>query len=301
MTQHAVIDCDPGIDDALALLLAAGSPELVLDGVTCVAGNRPVEITAQNAARLLALAGLSSVPVYAGCERPMGQKQARCNLVHGEDGLGGVSLAPGMPLQNLHAVEFLAARLAALQPPLTLIALGPLTNLALVETLWPGSLRRAESLLIMGGAFFCPGNVTPAAEFNFFSDPIAARIVLESGARMVFFGLDVTSLAEMPASWVESFAALEGNSGQAVLAMLRSYALQDPLLHDVCPVAYALVPELFKTVSASVSVNIEEGPQQGKCSSSIGQGSQNSGLELALGVDAPGLLRLVRERISALP
>src|SRR5205085_7927837 len=185
------MDCDPGIDDALALMLAAASPELRLLGVTCVAGNVPVTLTAPNARRLLDLAGCTSVPVCAGCARPIARADMRSDGVHGSNGLGGVVLpGEGRP-EAMHATDYLADVLLREAPgSITVIAVGPLTNLALVELKHPGTLRRARELLVMGGAAFRPGNVTPHAEFNFHCDPVAAHVVLEAGASLTLFGLD---------------------------------------------------------------------------------------------------------------
>lgn len=300
-----VIDCDPGIDDALALLLAAGSPELQLLGVTTVAGNRPVDMTALNACRLLDLAGLDEVPVFAGCARPIGYASARCNEVHGLDGLGGVDLvARRAPLAE-HATSFLARML--LQAPegtLTVVATGPLSNLAVVEVLHPGILRRARSVHVMGGAAFCAGNITTNAEFNFFADPIAAQIVMTSGADIELFGLDVTSQAVMSGDWISSFASMPTRCGQAVHAMLDAYAALDPLLHDACPVAHLLQPDLFGGDPFSVTVDWRPGIGEGQSTAHAAAPNAGSGARDVIvhtRVNNDGLLALVHDRIASLP
>lgn len=171
-----IIDCDPGIDDALALMLALTAPErLRLLSITCVAGKRPVDITADNPSRLVAAAGRPDVLVYRGAAHPLDRSQARCNLVHGEDGLGGVALPEGAGLADESAVDFLMRKLEqAPQDTLTIAAIGPLTNLALVEARNPSLLARAKVLAEMGGAVCCPGNVNPHAELNFYADPADA-------------------------------------------------------------------------------------------------------------------------------
>jgi len=304
--QSLVIDCDPGIDDALALLLAAASPTLQLLGVTSVAGNRPLETTTLNARRILDLAGRLDVPVYAGCARPLARPDPRCNLVHGEDGLGGAVLPPERgPLDQLHAVDFLERVLLLSEPrSLTLVAIGPLTNLAMAEIKRPGLLRRAGSLLIMGGAVFCKGNVTPAAEFNFHCDALAARVVLQSGAPITLFGLDVTSKVLMSADWIQSFDRGGNSASSAVAAMLRAYAVEDPLLHDACPVAYALDPTLFRGKPCRLAVDWIPGPNEGRVFPLEADEGEDalapSNTELILDVDAERLLRLVHERIMTL-
>lgn len=294
-----LLDCDPGIDDALALLMAAASPRLQLLGVTCVAGNRPVHTTTANASALLALAGRGEVPVHAGCARPLARPEARVNLVHGEDGLGGVVLDAGSAPRPRHAVDFLA-RMLRDEPPgtLTLIAIGPLTNLAMVEIRDPGLLRRAKALLVMGGAAFCPGNVTPAAEFNFHADATAASVVLNAGAALTLFGLDVTSQAAMSADWIASLGRLRTRAGRAAHAMLAAYAFEDPLLHDACPVAFALAPQLFACQPLHADVERAPGPDEGRLRPDAdGQGPR---LTLATSVDREGLLALVHAEIARL-
>lgn len=304
--QHAVIlDCDPGIDDALALMLAAGSPELRLVGITTVAGNRPVEVTSLNARRIMDLAGRQQVPVHAGAACPFGHAQPRCNLVHGEDGLGGVDLGPPSALSPGHAATQLVQWLRdSPAQTLTLVAVGPLTNLALAESLSPGVLQRAHRVLIMGGALRCAGNVTPAAEFNFYADPVAAQMVLAAQADTVLFPLDVTRQAAMPAAWIDSLADLPSRCGQAAARMLRAYASVDPLLHDACPVACLLDDSLFTAEPCHVDVDWRPGPTEGHVSAWFAPRQPNRVAFPATAmtrVRGPALLDLVRERIGALP
>ena len=301
-----IIDCDPGIDDALALLLACGSPELELLAVTAVSGNRPLDVTALNACRLLDLAGRQDVPVLAGAARPLTRALPRCNLVHGEDGLGGVPLQSIRTPAAEHASDFIARELLqSAAGTITLVAVGPLTNLALAEIKHPGVLRRAKSLLVMGGAAFQPGNITPCAEFNFHADALAAHTVMEAGAHVHLFGLDVTSKAVMPDSWIASLAALDTRSGRAAHAMLKGYALEDPLLHDVCPVAWLLDPTIFSGEPCSVSVDWQPGSTEGQTRASpTSRGQQpetTNAVVVYTDVDGPRLLALVRERIANLP
>jgi inosine-uridine nucleoside N-ribohydrolase len=304
--QHKlVIDCDPGIDDALALLLAAASPEFDLLGVTCVAGNRPVAITADNACRVLDLAGRAAVEVHAGCSRPLAHGEARCNLVHGEDGLGGVSLPGQRGPSALHASDFLERTLLDRQPgEVTLVAVGPLTNLALAEIKRPGLLRRSHSVLVMGGAAFCDGNVTPSAEFNFYADALAAQIVLGSGAPIRLFGLDVTRQAAMTPDWILSLGDLGNRCGDAARDMLRGFARPNPLLHDTCPLAWLLAPELFAAQRCTVMVDWRPGitdghlvarrvPADGRADGSVA--------EVFTSVQADGLRALLRQRLARLP
>lgn len=300
-----IIDCDPGIDDALALLLACASPEFELLGVTTVAGNRPVDITSVNACGLLGLAGRNEVPVFTGAARPLAQAQPRCNLVHGENGLGGVQLPAARRPADEHASDFIARTL--LQEPagtVTLLAVGPLTNLALAEIKHPGVLQRTKSLVVMGGACFRPGNVTPCAEFNFHADPLAAHTVMEAGPQVHLFGLDVTSRAVMPGDWIASLADLGTHCGRTAHAMLKGYAQKEALLHDACPVAWLLEPALFTGEPCKVSVDWWPGATEGRCCTwPLWHGEQPESMNAMVytGVDGPRLFTLLRQRLATLP
>ncbi|NVM74273.1 purine nucleosidase [Duganella sp. SG902] len=303
--KQIIIDCDPGIDDALALLLAAGSPSLRILAVTTVAGNRPVATTAVNGRKIMDLAGRREVPVYAGAARPLGYAEARCNLVHGEDGLGGVDVGDAALVQEGHAANRLIELLLS-HPPhsIELVATAPLTNLALAESLSPGILRRARRLLVMGGALRFPGNITPAAEFNFYADPVAAEMVLAAGANTVLFPLDVTSSAIMTPAWIESFNQLGSVCGRAAAGMLQAYAELDPLLHDACPVAYLLDETLFTGEPCHLEVDWRPGVTAGHTLAWFGEQIDDAHAANALAMTAvrnDALLELVRSAIGSLP
>lgn len=261
-----VLDCDPGIDDALALFLAAApTPHWTLRAVTTVAGNRPLAHTTRNARALLALAGRPDVPVHAGADAQLDGQPARTNLVHGEDGLGGVVLPEGPPAVDEPADVALCRMLNAAAPgTLTLVAVGPLTNLARAERRQPGVLARAGTLAVMGGAVDVPGNVTPAAEFNVWADPLAAAEVLRAHPAIRLFGLDVTAQAGMPAAWIDGLGALGGRCAVAAHTMLGAYAAIDPLLHDACPLVHLLDPSLFEGRRRALAVETSPGEQEGR-------------------------------------
>ncbi len=303
--HRVIIDCDPGIDDALALLLACGSPEIELLAVTTVAGNRPLDTTSINACRILDAAGRSAVPVFAGCGRPLVDAAPRCGLVHGENGLGGVLLPTDRAPREEHASDFIARTLRDANPnTVTIIAVGPLTNLALAEIKHPGLLQRAKSLLVMGGAAFVPGNITPCAEFNFYADALAAHNVMSAGVEVQLFGLDVTRKTAMPDEWIASLAALNTRCGRAAHAMLQAYAAQEPRLHDVCPVAYLLDPTLFSGELCSVSVDWRPGSTEGlTCAWPLWHRNRPAAANAMVFTEVDGrrLLALIRERIASLP
>lgn len=303
--RDVIIDCDPGIDDALALMLAAGSPELRLLGVTCVAGSRPLEQTAHNACGVLDLAGCAGVPVHAGCPGPIVRPTWRDDDVGvpGDNGLGGVVLSSHRRPDPRHAVDYLVHVLQRHAPDaVTLIALGPVTNLALAETLQPGTLRRARDVLVMGGAAFRGGNVTPYAEFNFHVDPVAARVVLGAGARLTIFGLDVTEHCAMSPDWIASLGDLGSRCARAAHAMLAGAGSREPLLlHDACPVGFAIDPTLFGGEEYALSIDWHEGPMQGRLHAVRPSPALSGAGRVITRVDTDRLMSLVRERIGQLP
>jgi purine nucleosidase len=301
-----VIDCDPGVDDALALWLAAAHPErLRLLGVTCVTGNRPVAVTAPNARRLLDTAERTDVPVYAGAAWPIGQTEARSNLVHGEDGLGGVVLTQQLPVEQEPAVDFLVRTLCdAPLHSITLAAVGPLTNLALAERQCPGVLSRAKELLVMGGALHHPGNVSPVAEFNVWADPVAARSVLAARPAELH-PLDVTAQVSMSRAWLDDLGKLPGRCAQAAWAMVGAYMAHDVWLHDACPIARLLEPALFSGERWALDVATAPDDHEGALR---GQPLADPDAPLAAGqcvvmlrVDAPRVLALVSSALGRLP
>lgn len=257
--RRILIDCDPGLDDAAAILMALGARErLDLVAVTTVAGNVDLAAVTRNAAGLLALAGRGDVPLFAGCPRPLIGGGVRAGHVHGADGIGGVVLPdPSEPVRAEHAVDAII-RLARESGPggLTLVPIGPMTNIACALTMAPDIAENLAEIVVMGGAAFVPGNVTPAAEFNVACDPHAARIVLESGVPVTVMPLDVTRKAVLTEERVAAIRALATRPAEALAAMLAEYRgnTARAVLHDPCTIAYLLAPDLFegRTVAATV-------------------------------------------------
>ena len=216
-----ILDCDPGHDDAIALLLALASPELELVGVTTVSGNHTLDKTTANALRVLEFVGRSDVPVHAGADRPLVREQFVADYVHGETGMDGPDLPPpSTPAADAHAVAFLAEQIRARNGRLTLVPTGPLTNVALLLALEPDA--RPERIVLMGGAVG-EGNRTPAAEFNIWADPEAARRVFESGIDVTMVGLDVTHQALITPAHVEELRR-RGRVGTMVAELMDFYA-----------------------------------------------------------------------------
>lgn len=249
-----IIDCDPGVDDAIALLLALASPEnFNLLGITTVAGNVPLRLTQYNARRICQLAQRLDVPIYAGCPRPILRAPVTAEYVHGQTGVDGVELPePTQPLQPQHAVSFLIDQCKAAQEPITLATLGPLTNLAVALIQAPEIAKTIDQVVAMGGALG-RGNVTPNAEFNIYADPHAARVVVESGLNLTLIPLDVTHQVITTPERLATLEALGTPVGRAAAGLLRyygqregkGYGLTGAPLHDPCVIAYLLQPNLF--------------------------------------------------------
>ncbi len=265
--RKIIIDTDPGQDDAVAILLALASPELDLLGITCVAGNVPLDLTTKNARIICELAGRPETRVFAGCDKPMARKLVTAEHVHGKTGLDGVTLPdPTMALQDQHAVDFLIETLRR-EPPgsVTICPIGPLTNIATALDRAPDIAPRIREIVLMGGAYFEVGNITPAAEFNIYVDPEAAKLVFGAGIPLVAMPLDVTHKALTTRARVEAFRALPGRVGPAVASWTdfferfdkEKYGSEGAPLHDPCTVAYLLQPDLFS--GRHINVEIETG------------------------------------------
>jgi len=259
-----LVDCDPGLDDALALLLVLASPELELLGVTTVAGNQTIDKTTANALRVLELAGRDEVRVARGAARPLVGELVIADDAHGDSGLGGLVLPePKNEPANEHAVDFLAERLLGADRPITLFALGPLTNLALLLALHPEARRGIERIVLMGGAIGA-GNQTASAEFNIWIDPEAAASVFESGLNVTMVGLDVTNRAVLTPEDAKRLRD-GGPVGAAAAAMLdfylgfyeSAYGHGGAPIHDAVAVAHALRPGVVTTLARRVDIELE--------------------------------------------
>jgi purine nucleosidase len=264
--RKIIIDTDPGQDDAVAILLALASPEdIELCAITTVAGNVPLALTSQNARKVCELAGQADVAVYAGCDRPLVHPLVTAEHVHGKTGLDGADLpAPTMPLQDTHAVDFIIETLRTHAPgTITLCPLGPLTNIATALHKAPDIAPRIGEIVLMGGAYFEVGNITPAAEFNIYVDPEAAEIVFACGAPITVMPLDVTHKALITAPRNQAFRALGTKPGITVAGWTsfferfdkEKYGSAGAPLHDPCVIAYLIRPDLF--TGRHINVEIE--------------------------------------------
>ena len=266
--QKIIIDTDPGQDDAVAILLALASPdEIEVLGITAVAGNVPLFLTERNARIVCELAGRPDIAVYAGCDRPLRRKLVTAEHVHGKTGLDGPELPePKIKLQEKHGVDFIIDTI--LQEPensVSLCPLGPLTNIASAILKQPKIVSRIKQIVLMGGAYFEVGNITPTAEFNIFVDPDAAKIVFEAGIDMVVMPLDVTHKALVTGERNEAFRRLKSPVVIAVAEMTdfferfdkEKYGSSGAPLHDPCVTAYLINPKIFSGKKINVEIETE--------------------------------------------
>lgn len=312
MTAHRIIlDCDPGRDDALAIALALASPEEIeLIGITTVAGNVPLELTQRNARFLCELCGHDQVPVYAGARRPLSRTPVTAEEIHGRSGLEGLEVSePAMALQDRHAVDFIAESLGSCgDDGLTLVACGPLTNLAMVVADFPKLLAKIRQIVLMGGASRVGGNVTPVAEFNIHADPHAAAAVFACGRPITAFGLDATYQVLAGPDHAERLESVGGAAARRLATLLRPVGSGAARfgpglapLHDPCTVAWLLRPHLFEAQSVAVAVETEGDHTLGTTVVDWwGVTGRAPNAEWVTRADGDGVLDLLIERIARL-
>jgi purine nucleosidase len=309
--QKIIIDTDPGQDDAVAILLALASPEIELLGVTAIAGNVPLHLTQRNARIVCELAGRPDIPVFAGCDRPIVRALVTAEHVHGKTGLDGPQLPdPLMPLQDTHAVDFIIETLRR-EPAgtVTLVPIGPLTNIALAFRRAPDIVDRVRQIVLMGGAYFEVGNITPAAEFNIYVDPEAADVVFRSGVPLVVVPLDVTHKALATRARVEAFRQLGTEVGRMVAEWTdfferfdkEKYGSDGAPLHDPCTVAWILKPELFTGRRINVEIETQSTLTRGMTVADWWGVADRPANALFLGdIDADGFFELLTGRLARL-
>jgi inosine-uridine nucleoside N-ribohydrolase len=302
-----ILDCDPGHDDAIAILLALASPEIDLLGVTTVAGNQTLDKTTNNALRVLEFAGRGEVPVYAGADRPFVRPQEVAAHVHGESGLDGPDLPqPTSRAQGEHAVEFLARTLRE-RDDVTLVPTGPLTNIGLLFALYPDV--RPTRIVLMGGSVG-EGNRTPAAEFNIWADPESAQRVFAAGFDTTMVGLDVTHQALIKPQHTEAMRGA-GRVGNMVAELMDFYTrfheqrypdLDGAPMHDPVCVAHLIDPTLMRVEDAFIEVDCSGGPSWGRTNVDWRKrehfGDPNA--KVGLSIDGDRFAQLIVDRIGSL-
>jgi pyrimidine-specific ribonucleoside hydrolase len=305
VTTPIVIDCDPGHDDAIAILLALASPEVELRGITTVAGNQTLDKTTRNALKVLELANRTDIPVAAGADRPLVRELRTAANVHGESGLDG----PDLPEPTTKPVDGHAADLLAewLEPGVVLVPTGPLTNVALLFDRHPEVKERLERIVWMGGAI-AEGNVTPAAEFNAFVDPEAAAAVFGSGIPVTMIGLDITHKALFDSGHAERLRGT-GAAGRAVAELAdfflefhrQRYRFDGAPIHDAMAVAQVIDPTLVETLDCNVAIETASQFCDGRTVVDrwlVTGGPKNA--HVGIDVDAQRFLELLVERIATL-
>ena len=303
-----ILDCDPGHDDAIALLLALASPEINLLGVTTVAGNQTLEKTTANAIRVLDHVDRSDVSVAAGAPRPLVREPRTAGEVHGETGLDGPDLpGPSRLPEPMHAIDWIARAVAESPEPVTLVPTGPLTNIALFMARYPGLESRLERIVLMGGAIG-EGNTTPAAEFNIWVDPEAAHRVFQSGVDVTMVGLDVTHQALMTPAHAERLAAA-GTAGKLVADLYafysrfhhRHYGWDGAPVHDAVAMAHVIDGTLLTTRRCGALVDTGPEPSRGRTHVDLhGNMGWEPNCHAAVGIDADRFLEFLIARIGSL-
>ena len=310
--RKIIIDTDPGQDDAFAILLALASPEdIEVLGICTVAGNVPLPLTSRNACIICELAGKPQVRVFAGCDRPLKRKLVTAEHVHGKTGLDGPEMdAPVMALQDQHGVDFIIETLRR-EPSgsVTLCPLGPLTNIATAFMRAPDILARVQEIVLMGGAYFEVGNITPTAEFNIYVDPEAAGIVFESGVPIVVMPLDVTHKALTTRARVEAFRSMGTKVGRVAAEWAdfferfdkAKYGSNGAPLHDPCVIAYLIRPDLFQGRHINVEIETQSDLTLGMTVADWWGVTDRKPNALFMGsVDADGFFALLTERLARL-
>lgn len=308
--QRILLDCDPGHDDAIAILLAARSPALHLEAITTVAGNQTLEKTTHNALKVCSVAGIRTVPVAAGMDRPLVRELRVAANIHGASGLDGPSLPePDISAAPIHGVDLLIEKLLASNGDLTIVATGPLTNVAAAIRREPGIVPRIQQVVLMGGAIGL-GNTTPAAEFNIYVDPEAAHIVFSCGRPITMIGLDVTHQAQATPEVRARIRALGSPVARLVDDLLgffgetylQVYGFPAPPLHDPCAVAWVIDPTLIRSLPMRVDVELRGEWTTGRTvCDRYGRTDRPANAEVGLELDAPRFWDLLIETLAAYP
>ena len=310
--QSLIIDTDPGQDDAVAILLALASPEIHLLGITAVAGNVPLALTEVNVRKVCDLAGRTDIPVFAGLDRPLVRPLITAEHVHGKTGLDGPDLPdPQTPLQDQHAVDFMIETLRR-EPAgsVTIAPVGPLSNVAMAMQMAPDIIPRIKQIVLMGGAYFEVGNITPAAEFNIYVDPHAAAVVFASGVPITIMPLDVTHKALTSTDRVAALRNIGNRTGAAIADMLEfferfdeaKYGSDGAPLHDPCTIAWLIDPKMFAGRHCNVEIETSSELTMGMTVIDWWRVTNRPENALVIGdLDADRFFALITERLARLP
>ena len=276
MSKKIILDCDPGHDDAVAIMLAIASDDIDLLGITCVGGNATLENTKLNALKICSLLKREDIPIYAGSDKPLKYDLVTAEHVHGKSGLDTdgepINLDPSHKIEEMSAIDFIIKECKNSEEPIYLCPTGPLTNIALCIQKDPSIKDKIKEIVLMGGAAMCLGNITPAAEFNIYVDPHAANVVLNSGIEITMMGLDVTHKVNVNDEVINSIKS-NNNKASIFFADLMDfyskfhrelYETGDCPLHDPCVIAYLIDSEIFKGKKAHVQVEEDSNLTRGE-------------------------------------
>jgi purine nucleosidase len=312
MPRPIIFDCDPGNDDAVALLITMASPEeFKMLGITTVAGNVSLANTNVNARKICELAGRTDVPVFSGCPRPLVGEPIISDGAHGKTGIDGAILPdPEMPLQKQHGVDFIIETLKTHPEPVTMFLTGPMTNMAMAINKDPTILKNVAEMVIMGGSI-TGGNITPAAEFNFFCDPFAAKVILDCGTKTTIMTLDITNKVLATPENIQRLRQVGTNQATQVANMMEAtmdfdrdkFGLSGRAIHDACVPIYVLRPDLFNHKPAYVHVETAHGYSYGNSIISYypKHVPEDSCLFVPDQVDSAGVFDVILERLSRYP
>ena len=306
MTRRPIIiDCDPGVDDAVMLMMALASDHLDVRAITTVAGNVPLALTSRNARMLCDLMGRTEIPVYAGCARPMVRPPVTAEEFHGESGIAGLEpFDPETPLQKDHAVNALIEILKAAGPRgISVVVTGPMTNLAMAIIMAPEIVENIDQFVVMGGACSVGGNITDYAEYNVYADPHAVSVVLKSGLQATILSLDVTQQVRAEDEHLDPFRAMTGDRPAMMIRLLDAANKLEGYwrngnrtpMHDPSTIAWLLAPHLFESRKADVDVNTNTGDRFGQMSVSYKETGQHVWVT---GADPYGFFDLIRGLVA---
>lgn len=305
-----ILDCDPGHDDAIAMILATRADNIDLIGVTTVAGNSELRYTTNNALRVLNYTDVHDIPVYAGCEKPMMRDLYRLTgaIIHGEDGLGGPSIPqPTQKVEEKHAVDYLVDTLMEAEEKITIVAVGPLTNVAMALVKQPKIKEKIESIVIMGGAIIDPGNITSAAEFNIYVDPEAAKIVFNSGVKIYLNTLDISMKAVVKEDDIKELAGSDNKVEKIVGELLTFFAgthvdhfgfFACPI-HDALCVGQLIDPTLIKHKKVFCDVSLHDELTLGETVADLWNiTGKEPNIYMCTDVDVPKFVSMIKEHMG---
>ena len=310
--RKIIIDTDPGQDDAIAIMLALASPEFEVLGITCVAGNAPLRLTVRNAQIICEASGFPNTPIYVGEEKPTVGKLVTAEHVHGKTGLDGMKLfEPTIKPQSKHAVDYIVDTLRDNNPnTITLCPLGPLTNIAKALNKAPDIIPKIDQIVLMGGAYFEVGNVTPTAEFNIFVDPEAAEVVMKSGISITMLPLDVTHKVLLTRERIRKVGEIGNKISNEVVGManfferfdIEKYGSNGAPLHDPTVIAYLLEPEMFSGKFINVEIETHSKLTRGMTVADWWGVSERTPNAMFIGdVDSDRFFEVLTKRLANLP